>query len=113
MMVKSNGDLDPYTDLTSIGNLAISKGWATREEVARALTRQEMRTPLGEILVEQGVLTAEQLEDLLFEQKMLRSAVRDSELTKQQLIHQKQKIKEVTESVSSLAIAMRTFVNRC
>jgi hypothetical protein len=63
---------DPRKDPMSIGCLAIAKGYATYEQVEAAVKKQEERHPLGEILVEQGVLTIFQLDELLIEQEIAR-----------------------------------------
>ena len=48
------------------GEIAMEKGLLTKDEVADLLTEQERRTPnLGEILVEMGALTHQQMEDEL------------------------------------------------
>ena len=109
-MTKVNGKHDPYVDPASIGNLAIMKGWATQEDVTRALAKQETRVPLGELLVEDKVLTRDQLEDLLFEQDLLRAPIKESTQTKRRLQRQRGKLQEATASVGGLAIAMHAFV---
>ncbi len=59
------------------GNRLIERGLASREQVAKALRVQAERTArgvlqnLGEILVEQGVLTAAQVQSLLEERKQV------------------------------------------
>jgi hypothetical protein len=108
---KVNGSAtDPYKDPTSIGNLAITKGYATRVQVLNALRKQEVRLPLGEILVEDGVLTIGQLEELIMEQEMLRR-----KMTKRQVLrymHEKkhEKMHEVSTNLHEVALFLTQLV---
>ena len=102
-------DLDPYNDPTSIGNLAIVKGYATPEQVKAAVKKQEQRMPLGEILVEDKVLSREQLEELLLEQKLMR-AESEHQATKMILRHQRKRIKEVGSALQELTCVAQKFV---
>lgn len=98
-----NGFLDPRNDPTSIGNLAVSKGYATLEQVAAAAKKQEERTPLGEILVEQGVLTHQQLEELLLDQEIKRRGLSDYEAGQLIQKRRREKMREVTTSLHDVA----------
>jgi hypothetical protein len=69
----------PESDPSSIGNLAIELGYITTDELRAAVNVQQQRLPLGRILVEMGKLTEEQLDDLLFEQKVRRGEIKDKE----------------------------------
>lgn len=106
---KVNGTPDPYHDPTSIGNLAVQKGYATRAQVLTALKSQEERLPLGEILVEQGILTAGQLEDLLMEQEIMRQGMTAKQAAKFVKSRRREKMKElachIRHVTESLALA--------
>lgn len=56
----------------SIGNMAVERGYITTEDLAEALRVQRERMKLGQILVELGKLSEEQLECLLLEQRIRR-----------------------------------------
>lgn len=65
----SRAAADPY----SFGNLAISRGWVTPEDLERALEVQRQKVPkIGEIMIEIGMLSEEQRDDLLIEQRQSR-----------------------------------------
>jgi len=104
---KVNGHAkDPYRDPTSIGNLAILKGYATPEQVATALKKQEERLPIGKILVEQGVLTDVQLDELLIEQKIKRRKLNTREASKLWADFRRSKMREVTSSLRDVALSL-------
>lgn len=98
-----NGSVDPRQDPTSIGNLAVAKGYATRDQVAEAAKKQEERLPLGEILVEQGVLTHNQLEELLLDQEIARRHLNDYEASKLVRQRKREKMREVSTSLRDVA----------
>lgn len=102
--------VDPFHDPFSIGNLAIVKGYATPEEVRAALKKQEMRQPLGEILVEDGVLTRIQLEEILHEQQLMRAKNRNH-ATKMVLKHQRGRIKDMADAFKDLTATVKEFAN--
>jgi hypothetical protein len=99
---KVNGTHDPYHDPTSIGNLAVQKGYATRAQVLTALKRQEERLPLGEILVEQGILTVGQLEDLLMEQEIMRRRMTAKQAAQYVKSKRREQVKELTRHLRSV-----------
>lgn len=104
---KVNGHAkDPYRDPTSIGNLAIQKGYATAEQVEIALKKQEERQPLGKILVEQGVLTEVQLDELLIEQEIKRRKLSSREAAKLWADFRRSKMREVTSGLQEVAVAI-------
>lgn len=103
-------DVDPFDDPLSIGNLAISRGFATPEQVRLALKKQERRQPLGEILVEDQVLTRLQLEELLHEQGLLKAKNRNH-ATKMVLEHQRGRIKDMAEAFRDLKVTVKEFAN--
>ena len=100
---KVNGTSDPYQDPTSIGNLAIEKGFATRVQVLNALRKQEVRVPLGEILVEDGVLTHGQLESLLIDQEILRGRFNRKKAAQFIRDKKREKMREVSEGLRDFA----------
>jgi len=68
---------DPFSraaeDPSSFGNLAISHGWVTQEDLERALEVQRAQIPkLGQIMIEIGLLSEEQRDELLIEQRQAR-----------------------------------------
>ena len=67
-------------DPTSLGNLALEKGYVTPEKLQEALKVQEQRLMLGEILLELGFLTREQLDELVMEQKIRRGEIKDKKV---------------------------------
>lgn len=97
------------SDPLSIGNLAITKGYATKEDIISAVLAQDMKIPLGEILVAQDVLSRDQLKDLLDEQEVLREKARRSDIAKWQLKQQRSHIRDVAESLKETACEMRAF----
>ena len=103
-------DADPFHDPLSIGNLAISKGYATPDDVRSALKKQEQRLPLGEILVEDGILTRLQLEELLHEQRLMR-AKNKNHATKMVLEHQRHRIQDMTDAFKDLTATVKEFAN--
>jgi len=108
---KVNGSpTDPYRDPTSIGNLAITKGYATRVQVLNALRKQEVRLPLGEILVEEGILTPGQLEELIMEQEILRSKMTQHQILKYMREKKREKLKEVSSSLHDVALFLTQLV---
>lgn len=70
------GGNDPFIkaakDSTSIGNLAVAKGWISKEDLEKALLVQREKLRLGEIFVDLKLLTEEQRDELLFEQRRRR-----------------------------------------
>jgi hypothetical protein len=106
---KVNGR-DPYQDPTSIGNLAIQKGYATQEQVTAAIQRQEERLPLGKILVEQGVLTEVQLDELLIEQEVKRRHLNARQASKLWSELRRSKMREVTQSFRAVSASLATLV---
>ena len=104
---KVNGNQkDPFRDPTSIGNLAIAWGYATAEQVAGALKKQEERLPLGKILVEQGVLTEVQLSELLIEQTVKRKKLKPQQVANLWKEHRRKKMREVTEGLRDVAVSL-------
>ncbi len=58
-----------------IGKLMVHEGYVTREEIEDALEEQKLR--IGEILIKAGLITPEQLEDTLRSQKKTRKKLGD------------------------------------
>ena len=97
---------DPYLDPTSIGNLAIQKGYATLEQVSAAIKKQEERQPLGVILMEQGVITESQLDELLIEQEIKRRKLKPREASKLWTEYRRSKMREVAGSFRNVSVAI-------
>lgn len=102
---KVNGS-DPRRDPLSIGNLAISKGYATQEQVQQALEKQERRMPIGEILVEDKVLTHAQLEELLLEQEIAKKKLSPKKAAKLVQEKRREKMREVSHSLRDVASSL-------
>lgn len=100
--------LDPFVDPFSIGNLAISQGYATAEQISDALREQQERLPLGEILVSSAVITVDQLDELLHLQDISR-AKSPSEVTILELERQERKARETTLSLNNMTAAVNRF----
>jgi hypothetical protein len=98
---------DPYNDPTSIGNLAIEKGYATLEQVAKAIRKQEERQPLGKILVDQGVLTELQLAELLIDQETRRRHLTPAQTRDLWRIEKRSKFQEVAGAFHGLSDSLR------
>jgi len=107
-MLKSKQIVDPRADPTSIGNIAIQRGYATPMQVAYALKKQEERQPLGMLLLlEQGVITEMQLEELLVEQEATRRRLSSRKVSQLWVAHKRQKMKEVANGIKETALALR------
>jgi len=106
MKTKRVNGSNPRNDPTSIGNLAVARGYATKEQVAAAVQKQEERTPLGEILVEQGVITHQQLEDLLIEQEITRQHLTDYDASRLIRDRRREKMREVSTSLRDVAVSI-------
>jgi hypothetical protein len=93
----------PEDDPTSIGNLAIERGYITSQDLLEAVMVQQKRLPLGEILVEMGKLTKDQLRDLIFEQQVRRGEITDKnqiiEFERQKMHRQLGKVREGFQEV--------------
>jgi hypothetical protein len=93
------------TDPTSLGNILIKKGFATPEQIAQAIDRQlSIAPPLGKILMEMVVITEEQLDDALYEQKRARGETTMRADVERQLARQSQHMQSVTESLGEIAV---------
>lgn len=104
-----NGLEFPFRDPTSIGNLAIVKGYATKWQILEALADQKTRTPLiDKILLEHEILTEDQLEELLHMQAVKRSKS-PSEITCMELKRMRTKAREATASLQETTCAMQAF----
>lgn len=58
-----------FFSTSSFGSLALKRGWITDEQLKKAVEEQKAsKKKLGEVLVEQGVLTPEQVAEILAEQ---------------------------------------------
>lgn len=71
--VRFGGPTDPFSraaaDPSSFGNLAIARGWVTPEDLEHALEIQRQQVPkLGQIMVDSGMLSDEQRDELVFDQ---------------------------------------------
>ena len=104
-------DVDPFYDPLSIGNLAISRGYATPEDIQFALQKQEIRQPLGRILVEENIITDIQLGELLHEQEVLKLEKDRNKVTRVILLHQRRRIKDMSRAIQDLGAMNHKFAN--
>jgi len=93
-------------DPTSIGNLAIRRGYATEAQVVHALQKQEARAPLGKILMDDGVITESQLEELLVEQEIERKRLGPRKAAKLWAGLRRNKMREVTRGLQDVALSL-------
>jgi len=105
LLNRVNGS-DPRQDPTSIGNLAVSKGYSTLSQVVEALDKQEERLPLGELLVEAGALTHAQLEELLLEQEIIRKRLSPKKAAKLTQQRRREKMREVSAGLKDVASSL-------
>jgi hypothetical protein len=98
---------DPRKDASSIGCLAISKGYATQEQVEAAVKKQEERQPLGEILMEQGVLTRFQLDELLIEQEIARQKLSPKKAAQVWREYKYKQMRETTKLALDFSTSLR------
>jgi hypothetical protein len=68
----ARNNVAPTDDDTSIGNLLLKSHLITREQLKHAIRVQEKKAPLGQILVDMGVLDKSDLTAALFQQRLLR-----------------------------------------
>jgi hypothetical protein len=92
---------DPFTDPDSFGNIAIEKNYLTKEQLQNAVQRQQERLPLGEVLVQMGLLDDLQKDEILIEQRRRRSFFRTS-LAQAELDRQKKVASTIRSSLAEL-----------
>ena len=92
------------SDPTSLGRILIARGYVTPEIVQSAVRKQLVATPpLGEILIEMGAITEDQLEDALYEQRKARGETSCQEDVKYQLTQQTKVMQHITHGLSEVA----------
>lgn len=106
----SREQLDPRDDPTSIGNLAVSEGYATKDQITSALLEQENLMPLGQILIHNKVIGQDQLDELLHVQQLQR-ANGDNDVTKLELQWQQKKAREAADTLRKTTEVMRLFIS--
>ena len=93
-------------DMTSIGNILVDLGYITPEQLEEAITIQKSQKMLGEVLVEEmEAITPDQLDEALLEQQLRRKKIKRSEVLK---LHDKKRrrlITKVNESAKQLTDA--------
>lgn len=99
---------NPYTDPTSIGNIAISKGYATREQIEFAIRKQEERLPLGMIMVDNGIITEIQLSELLIDQESKRKRLTPVEVNMLWRKEKRNKLLEVVGAFRGLSASLKS-----
>lgn len=91
-------------DPTSLGCILVKRGYATPEQITAAIGRQLMAAPpLGEILIEMEVITREQLEDALYEQRRTRGETTNRDDVHRQLERQATHMRQVAEGLDEIA----------
>lgn len=75
--VRSDPFAEAEQDPNSLGNIALERGYITEEDLEAALNIQKERLQLGQLLVEMKKITEDQLEELLLEQKIRRGEIKD------------------------------------
>jgi hypothetical protein len=100
---------DPFTDPTSFGNIALERGYITREDLVAAVDQQSRRAPLGEILLDMGKLTALQIEDVLMEQARRRCPDADCR-AEVELQYQRRILGHAGRAIMGAAVAAQSFV---
>lgn len=95
-------DVDRFSvageDDTSIGNILVELGFVTDDQLKEAVEIQRRANPLGKILVEMGAITDEQLDEALMQQRIKRGEASNREQT---LFHRRKKTRLVGEIAST------------
>jgi hypothetical protein len=78
---------DPYEradkDRTALGAILVELGHMSRDELEKAIAVQKTQIPLGRILVDElKVITEDQLEEALLEQKIRRKTAKLKDISK-------------------------------
>ena len=110
MFRKETKSLDPESDKSSLGNLAVELGYCSDEELRRALRIQNERIPLGEILVEIGAISRDYLDDLLVDQKIQRGQVTRLEAMKHERSKKLKRLHELGQVFKEATSATDAFV---
>jgi hypothetical protein len=94
-------------DPTALCNILLGLGWANQEKIKRALDTKGDRL-IGGLLVEQKVITLDQLEDALLRQRMARGKISQKEMTAIQIGRTVKMQSRVTDSFKELAVLGRS-----
>jgi len=114
--VRSDPFAEAERDPNSLGNLALERGFITEADLDAALNIQKERLQLGQLLVEMGKLTMDQLEELLLEQKIRRGEVKDPNILiqferrkkKGRLVAMRQRFAEARADAESVTASITT-----
>ena len=91
-------------DQSNIGRLLVRKGYVTDDQIRDAMARQLVAAPpLGEILIEMGAITREQLDEVLFEQRRARGETTDQEEVRHTLVQQHRSMRDITNGLTEAA----------
>jgi len=101
---KKNGKKDRFViaeqDDSSLGNILVEMGFVTKDQLDEAVRIQKQKAPkIGEILVEMKILTEQQLEEAILYQRVKRGEASFVEETK---FHGKRKRRLIKEMTSEL-----------
>jgi hypothetical protein len=103
--------IHPRDDETSIGNLAVSRGLVTFEQLEDSLKHQEESLPLGQVMIDHMLISSDQLKDLLLEQKIRRNKHK-SKTAGLYARRTRERIKDVSMLLKEAAAVMRAFASR-
>lgn len=105
----SHGQDFPFHDPTSLGNLAVKLGYATKSQIMKALSDQEEQKPLlGKVLIDQKVITGEQLDELLHLQKVSREK-NSTAVTRLEMGRLRRKAREAVASLEDVTSVLEGF----
>lgn len=96
--------IDPRQDPLSFGNIALAWGWISESDLDKALGVQEQRKPLGEILVELGVITPIQRDVILAEQDRRKAGNNHSKGIVAEMTFQRNLMKHLSMTLSDAAV---------
>lgn len=93
-------------DKTSLGNILVDMGYITSEQLEEAIKIQKSQKLLGEVLVdEMKAITSDQLDEALFEQQLRRKKIRRDEILKLHAKRRRRLLIRVDESAKRLSEA--------
>lgn len=97
-------------DETSIGNILVDMGYVTSDQLNQAIEVQKMQAPVGEILVRMGAITREQLEEALMIQKVNRGEASTREEAQLYRTQKKRLMGEVVSCLKETTLMTQDFV---
>jgi hypothetical protein len=107
---KENRFSTAQKDESSLGNILITLGYVTPEQVKNAIEIQKMQAPIGEILVRMKAITREQLEEALMLQKVNRGEATIREEGQLYRTQKKRLLGEVVDCLQETTSMTQEFV---